>query len=640
MEYYLNFKVGGFMKKINLFILYFISLIYFEIVFRVFAINSFSYKNLYTLIYLVFVSLVLTFINKLFYKKGSLINKLVLFIFSLYFSLEIVFKKIFNVYFSIRSAGMAGNLNSFYKEMFNYIYNNILYILLMFVPFIIGFIFKNIEYNKLDKKKILVYLILILNSFNIYKLSVMMNNSINNLYFNVDNSNLYKEYVGVIPSTLLDIKRSIFGFKDKIFTVKNINELKENEKNVIDIDFDKLISEETDDVLVDMHSYFKNEVATNKNKYSEYFKDKNLILFMAESFNSIAVDKTLTPTLYKLVNGGFSFDNFYSPVVYSTIGGEFQELTGLYPNIEMLSKVWRNGNNQYEWGIGNRFKNLGYSTYAYHNNQYNFQNRDKYLKSLGLDNYLGCGNGLETRMDCTVWPESDVELINSTVDDYINDDQFFVYYATVSGHMDYNYNNNIANKNKEFVDMLPYDTELKAYLATQIELDRALESLINKLKEENKLDNTVIALVGDHYPYALKLDSINEISDYERDDLFLINKSNFILWNSKMNTVRINKVSSQIDVLPTIYNLFGVEYDSRFIAGKDILSDCEGLAIFNNLSWISDRGKYNSITGKFDGEGDIEYINNINNIVNNRVSMSKKLIKYNYYDLVTKKVEE
>ena len=627
------------MKKNNLFIIYFIYLFYLEFVFRVFAINSFSYKNLYTLIYLVFISLILTFINKLFYKKGSLVNKLILFIFSLYFSLEIVFKKIFNVYFSIRSTGMAGNLNSFYKEMFNYIYNNFLYIFLMFIPFIICFIFKNIEYNKLDKKKILVYLILILNSFNIYKLSFMMNNSINNLYFYVDNSNLYKEYVGVIPCTLLDIKRSFFGFNDKIFTFESSSESKEDEKNIIDIDFDKLISEETDDVLIGMHKYFKNEVATNKNKYSEYFKDKNLILFMAESFNSIAVDKTLTPTLYKLVNGGFSFDNFYSPVVYSTIGGEFQELTGLYPNIEMLSKVWRNGNNQYNWGIGNRFKNLGYSTYAYHNNQYNFQNRDKYLKSLGLDNYLGCGNGLESRMDCTVWPESDADLINSTVDDYINDDKFFVYYATVSGHMDYNYGNYIANKNKEIVDKLPYNIELKAYLATQIELDRALESLINKLKEKNRLDNTVIALVGDHYPYALKLDSINEISDYERDDLFLINKSNFILWNSKMNTVKINKVASQIDVLPTIYNLFGVKYDSRFITGKDILSDCEGLAIFNNLSWISDKGKYNSITGKFDGDENIEYVNNINNIVNNRVGISKKLIKYNYYDLVTKKVE-
>ena len=628
--------------NIKLFLEYYISLIYLELMFRIFGISTFSYKNLYSFIYLMFITFVLMFINKLFYKKGSLVNKIVVFFICLYFSLEIVFKKIFNVYFSIKSIGMAGNLNSLYKEMFSYIYHNLLYIFTMFIPFIVVcFISKYMKYNKINKRNIMLYLILILNSYNIYCLSVMLNSSLNNLYYNVDNSSLYKEYVGVIPSTLLDIKRSMFGFEDKVVSVnKNVNIKTKYDKNVIDVDFDKLISDETDKTLLSMHNYFKEENGTYKNKYSEYFKDKNLILFMAESFNSIAVNEELTPTLYKLVNNGFVFNNFYSPLVLSTIGGEYQELTGLYPNIEMLSKVWRNGKNSYEWGIGNRFKDMGYNTYAYHDNQYDFQNRNQYLKSIGLDNYLGCGNGLETRIDCTVWPQSDVDMINSTVDDYINDDKFFVYYATVSGHMDYNYGNYIANKNKSFVEEMDYSLESKAYLATQIELDRALLNLINRLKKSGKLDDTVIALVGDHYPYALDIDNINEISDYERDDLFLVNKSNFILWNSKMDKVKIDKVGSQIDVLPTLYNLFGVKYDSRLIIGKDILSDDEGLSIFNNLSWISDKGKYNSVTGIFDGDADLDYINNMNSIVANRVSMSKYLIKYNYYDLVTKKAEE
>ena len=631
------------MKKNNiiLFIEYFISLVYLEFMFRIFGINSFNFKNLYTLLYIVFISFILVFTNRLFYKKGSLVNKILLFFISFYFSLEIVFKKIFNVYFSIKSTGMVGNLNSFYKEMINYIYHNFLYIFIMFIPFmVICFINKCVKFDRVNKRDIVLYLILILNSYNIFNLSIMLNKSLNNLYYNIDNSNLYKEYVGVIPSTMLDIKRSVFGFNEKVVSVNKYVVDIEYDKNIIDIDFDKFISKETDKTLLSMHNYFKDEDGTNKNKYSKYFKDKNLILFMAESFNSIAVSKDLTPTLYKLVNGGFTFNNFYSPVVLSTIGGEYQELTGLYPSVEMLSKVWRNGKNSYEWGIGNRFKNLGYSTYAYHDNQYNFQNRNQYLKSIGLDNYIGCGNGLESRINCNVWPESDVEMINSTVDDYINEDKFFVYYVTVSGHMDYNYSNYIANKNKELVDDLGYSLESKAYLATQIEIDRALESLIDKLKKSGKLDDTVIALVGDHYPYALSLDNINEISDFERDNLFTINKSNFILWNNKMDKVNVDKVGSQIDVLPTIYNLFGIEYDSRLIIGKDILSDSEGLSIFNNLSWISDKGIYNSISGEYIGDGDDEYVNNMNNIVSNRVSMSKYLIKYNYYDLVTKKVED
>ena len=88
--------------------------------------------------------------------------------------------------------------------------------------------------------------------------------------------------------------------------------------------------------------------------------------------------------------------------------------------------------------------------------------------------------------------------------------------------------------------------------------------------------------------------------------------------------------------------MFGVKYDSRLFAGKDILSNTEGLAIFNNQSWVTDKGSYNSVTKEFistGGDVSQEYIDNINNIVKNKVSMSKNLMKYNYYDYVTKKVE-
>lgn len=135
-------------------------------------------------------------------------------------------------------------------------------------------------------------------------------------------------------------------------------------------------------------------------------------------------------------------------------------------------------------------------------------------------------------------------------------------------------------KHKDEVKNLPYSEPVKAYIATQIELDKALELLINKLNEAGKLDDTVIALVGDHYPYDLTINQINELSTYERDSVVEINHSNFILWNNKTDTTVISKVGSQIDVLPTLLNLFGIEYDSRLIIGKDILSDTEGLAMF------------------------------------------------------------
>ena len=230
-------------------------------------------------------------------------------------------------------------------------------------------------------------------------------------------------------------------------------------------------------------------------------------------------------------------------------------------------------------------------------------------------------------------------MIEATVNDYINEDNFMVFYASVSGHGGYSWSgNNMSKKHKEEVKNLPYSEPVKAYIAAQMEFDQALELLIEKLKESGKLDDTVIAFVGDHYPYMLSLSEINEVSTYKRDNVIEINHSNFVLWNNKMDTIEIDKVGSQIDVIPTIYNVFGLNYDSRLFIGKDILSTEPGLAIMNNRSWVSDKGKYFANTKEFvpneAEEIDEDYVNNMNAIVSSKITMSKNIIEHNYYKKV------
>ena len=169
-----------------------------------------------------------------------------------------------------------------------------------------------------------------------------------------------------------------------------------------------------------------------------------------------------------------------------------------------------------------------------------------------------------------------------------------------------------------------------------------MESLIEKLKEAGKLEDTVIVLVADHYPYALSLNDINKAASYTKDGVIEINRSNLILWNSEMETVNVSKVASQIDVIPTVYNLFGIEYDSRLFIGKDILSDEPGLAMFSNRSWVSDYGKYYSNNKKFvpnEGvdEASLEenYVKNMNNEVSNRLNISKLIMSKDYYKVAS-----
>lgn len=636
-------------KKLPLFLFSFLSILFIEFVFRIVTIDKFFTNSLIYMVLTSFIlAIIIAWIAKFFNNKiAKIIFLIILGIISFWACGHIVYKNTFNVYFSLSMLKLADQVMTFWKATLGIIFNNILYLIIIFIPFILTFFLnKKINFEKSSlKKQGIVFLIIILIIIGFKGILLINKNksySAYEIYYKIDDISLSIEKFGLYTASYLDVKKQITGFEEKVSFVKQ--ESMEKETPVVydfnidkSIDFTNLINNEKNESIKEMHQYFNSDSGTRKNEYTGLFKDKNLILFMAESFNEIAVSKELTPTLYKLVNSSFTFENFYTPVNNSTIGGEFQELTGLFANNSIL-KTWRNGNNEFPYGLGKVFKNLNYSTYAYHNHSYTFQDRNKYLKAIGFDNFLGCRNGLEKKINCKLWPESDVELINATVNDYIQDKKFMVFYATVSGHGSYSWGNAMSKKHKNEVEHLNYSEPVKAYLAAQIELDKALETLLNKLDEAGRLDDTVIALVGDHYPYMLSLDQVNEAASYQKDGVIEINRSNFILYNSKVNNVKVNKVGSQIDVLPTIYNIFDINYDSRLIIGKDILSTEPGLAIFNNRSWVSDYGKYYANSKNFVANDGVEipdgYVDDMNKIVANKINMSKYIIEKNYYKKV------
>lgn len=648
------------MKKINLFIVYLVSFIYMEILYKIFIYHKvFSLSIINMLLFILMFSLIVYLLNKLFSEKVNRIIYIVLMsILCLWFSAQYVVKSYFDFYISLSAFEVADQLNSFLGKVVSVTISRLPGIIMFFIPLIIGIIFrKHINFDKINnKKKIIGLLVIIIISITSYKLSLNINknNSYSpyELYYKVNDVSLNVENFGILNTFGIDIKRSIFGFEEDISNDNSLNEITPSkdkdgkdivyEYNNLDIDFDTLISNESDDTIKKIHEYMKNDTGTLQNEYTGIFEGKNLILFMAESFNEIAVREDLTPTLYKLVNSGFVFENFYTPTIYSTIGGEFQELTGLYAQSTSILAKFRSGDVYFPQGIANKFKEINYNTYAYHNNSYSFQDRNKYLHSMGFDNFKACYNGLETLINCKEWPQSDVAMINATIEDYINEDNFMVFYASVSGHASYNWNNASAKKHKEeyLSKGLNYSEAPASYLAAQMELDKALETLIKKLDEKGKLENTVIALVGDHYPYELSIDEVNEISSYEKDSVVEVNRSNFILWNSEMDTIKVSKVGSQLDVIPTIYNTFGINYDSRLFIGKDILSTEGGLAMFGNRSWVTDKGTYYTASREFvPKEGvtiDSDYVKKINQIVNSKITMSKLIIENNYYKKVLK----
>lgn len=400
---------------------------------------------------------------------------------------------------------------------------------------------------------------------------------------------------------------------------------------ILDIDFNL---EEPNSTFLEMNTFFSSRDYNVENEYTGMFEGKNLILITAEAFSDKLIDPVLTPTLYMLATEGFNFENFYTPIWgVSTSDGEFVATTGLIPK----SGVWSYtvvADNYMPFAFGNQFNSLGYSSYAFHNHTYTYYNRQLSYPNMGYD-YYGKGNGLDIE---SVWPESDLEMVEEATPMFVDDEQFHVYMLTVSGHLEYNfYGNMMAYRNQDAVADLEYSEAVCAYIACNLELEYALTSLIEQLTEAGQLENTVIALSADHYPYGLEVEEYAELYGKDSiDETFELYENGFILWNSEMeSSVTVDKYCSSLDIAATLSNLFNLEYDSRLFIGRDILSDDDGLVMFLDRSYITDDYMYNANTGEItyltENEVSDEEIEIISQEVSQLFRYSGMIIENDYY---------
>lgn len=632
-------------KKINIFYWWLFWILFLEYIYRIFIIKDFL--NINTLIVTVFSFIFITlfsFITNVFCEKANKIITVFLTIIITFFTLaQIVYYNFYNSIFSFYSLTTGTGQVLHFWSMIVEVIVRIWYIFaLILIPVILFIIFNNkiFEYKRNKGAVLYTFIIgLIVSMLSSYVLIKEYGKgqlySLNNLIYKTHAPMLTINKTGLLTMEVIDIYRYFFGFEEnfdiKKDEVKNVS--KKIEYNKLDIDFDKLIEESNDETIKSMHEYFSSLTPSEKNKYTGMFKGKNLIFITAEAFDTIAIDENITPTLYKIANNGFIFNNYYQPLYpVSTSDGEYMNVMSLIPK-EGVWSFYKTSKNYMPFGIGNMFKKLDYNAYGFHNHNYNYYHREKSHTNIGLT-YYGCGNGLEKKMNCKHWPNSDFEMIKATTPYYLNDDKpFMTYYMTVSGHLNYNFSgNNMASRNKSKVKNLNYKDSIKAYYATQIEFDKAMEELLNELQESGKLDDTLIVIAPDHYPYGLTTKDMNTVSGIDRTDKFENYHTSLIMYNPKIKNKVVDKVISGIDILPTIYNLFGIDYDSRLLMGRDIFSNTEHIVILSDRSFITSKGKYNSITGEFSNPNvSKEYIDNINKIINEKFKMSSLILEKDYY---------
>ncbi|MGE4353253.1 MAG: LTA synthase family protein [Oscillospiraceae bacterium] len=596
-------------------------IIYLELITKLFCFGTLNYRGvLFTVLFSLAAGIMLTFICSFIPQKGFFpalfaVSGLL----SIIFALQNVYYNVFGTFFTFYSVTEAGGvLSNFWREALEGVRRSVFQLIAVFSPLAVLYIFR---------KKLLPVTLkrtrfgLLASSILLYIAAVAAILSANSgvmspryLYTGSFMPELSVRYFGILTTTRLDLEQ-LMPYPSEVLPINS--DVPEQtptptpvqtpqatpaetpaavNPNVLDIDFDTLIANEDDPALKKIHEYFSSVEPTFQNEYTGRFQGKNLIWIVAEGFSDLALDETHTPTLYKLAHSGFVFNNFYNPIWgVSTSDGEYITLTGQLPK----SGVWsftESADNDMRMTFGRMLGALGYDCRAYHDHTYTYYNRNLSHPNMGYI-YEGVGNGLELEK---VWPASDLEMIQKTVDDYIGSDKFHTYYMTVSGHMYYTFTGNTqAYRHKDDVADLPYSEDCRAYIACNMEFDLAVQELISRLDEAGKLEDTVIVISGDHYPYGLTNAEIEEIRGGPVDN-FELYHSTLIIWSGDMDKpIEINKLCYSADIMPTLANLFGLDYDSRLLSGRDILSDTPGFVIFANRSFISDYGRYDSTKDTF-----------------------------------------
>ena len=636
--------------------------IYFEILLRLFGGTDLLPHFIYPCLYAIGTGFVVSSVVCLFPNRiNRILTLIVLFCTGIIFIVECLVQRSFQFYMpfgSIRT-GAGGVTGNYFLQLLSAIFHGIPAIILFLLPSVLYFlkVYKYIPPRRQRPQRaarIFLYGMLIVG-FTMVLSNIGGSRAAYKTQYKFDTAT---KYFGLITSLRLHSQYDTVGNSADVFLETgealeaSVGETQASTINKMNLPLDELNAETSNSTILSLNSYVASLTPAEKNDYTGIFKDKNLILISAEAFSDVVIDEELTPTLYRLAHNGFYFPEYYQPNWGgSTTTGEYSFLTGLVP-LDDAETIQRTKDKNLYFTMGNQLKRQGYTSFAYHNGDYDYYNRQLTHENFGYDQYLGLGNGLE---EITDWWPTDEVMFDKTMDTYIDKQPFSIYYMTISGHCIYTEDNALTQKNLEKVRSVvgdKYKDTTTYYLCYQLELEHALTRMIEKLDEAGITDNTVICLTSDHYPYGLEnTATFNNTEDYvadlygadpqynwERDHNSLIIWSGSLENEHKELACTISEPTYSLDILPTLSNLFGVEYDSRLLVGRDVFSETEALALWNDYSWATDKGKYDAGTQTFfpnaEEKVDQAYIDNIKAIVSNKISFSKKVLDEDYYNVL------
>ncbi|MGE7761834.1 LTA synthase family protein [Peribacillus sp. NPDC097895] len=367
--------------------------------------------------------------------------------------------------------------------------------------------------------------------------------------------------------------------------------------------------------VLDTYAYFtdsgKHGLSSNEKKsVSDYFnkkkrqdhahsgslEGKNIIIIQVESLQAFplfqkSAGQEVTPFMNELAKEGLYFPHVYPQTVFgNSSDGELIVNTGLYP-LKQGATFFRFPYNDFP-GLAKELKKSGYKSYAFHGDEEDFWNRQHAYPSLGFDDYVSIEDMQQDEM--ISMGLGDRSFFNQSYN-FLKDEQkpYYAFFVTLTSHVPF-------SLPKEKITWKPKVGKEDSYLTKYFEAihytDSAIGEFVKKLKNDGKLKDSVIVIYGDHDGLFLKdkqeveayYDS--KISDDEWIEKYM--PIPVIIYQEDMEGRTIDKVAGQVDILPTLYDLFNIKSFSYF--GGSMLNGEEGDALILK----GDYGSQMKINGK------------------------------------------
>lgn len=498
----------------------------------------------------------------------------------------------FHSVFSWKDLFLSGDGLSFLNSVFKFINLKLILFILTSIDIIL-LIFKTRtrKFYQIKSKQsfVVIPLILIIMVCRIVFINVKLDNASDgwdSREVKTNLSNYYKNWI--VPENLLrlcgtyeylikDFNHSFFQKDDSIKAKEYVSEYISENKNI-----------------------------SNGNNYNGIFKNKNLIFVMMESMDDWMVNEEITPTIYNMMQHGFNFNNHYSPgyVTGETANTEFIANTGMYPSINKLSPNYAYVDNSYPYSIANLFKKEGYITNSFHRSSGYIYNRENMHLSFGYSKYH------------SYW-DMEIDDKHMDLDSYIikngynkivlSNDKFMSFIITYSPHSPYTYDKIECTTNLDDIKNIYPDVVDEEYLcgfSAARETDNMFKLLLEKLENDNLLNDTIIVAFTDH-PNGIVIGE---------DETEKLNKTKFFIYSSEMGSNQVDTITSSINILPTIINLFGI--DNKYLyTGYDALNTNEEYVIFSDYTY-------------YDGNK----ISNLNDYLSKKLQYSSDVLISNYYE--------